>query len=652
MDECSCFSVWLLVQTVLTTSVLLRDPNDLGQQTFQLATANGASLRYFEQGIRYLWAADGTRAAASFRESHRLDPNCSLCFWGEGLALGPNLDSFDDPLALKQVPQAAQCASKALYMIQTRPTTLSELSRDKGLVQALVKRYSNNLAEYTARRGDFQRAYAWAMEGVAADNPTDVDVKAFAAEAWMLTMQWDYWAVEGTPDATSATEHALQLLEAALQQQPQHAGALRLKARVMSGGPYKRNTSMRIAQALERLMPGSPEFQQAAGSAYFRASAYDNSCLAYQRAVDAGNLQVHPLRNLESLVYGLRATGQYAAALQASMKLQRLADMYLSAEKWDVGCQAERYSMQHALTLLFFSRHDEVLGIEGPSANRTFAGAVWRFARGMASVNLGLAPQAMAELAELQGLAVFISESLKSDPLKYGRFQAQAVCNIYAALLRAQVQRIRRPGLPIDIASLKRAVILAESLPWDEPPQYYLSPLLFLGAALLARGDNSGASEAFGRVVSKDTPFRPLALFGLCEATAAGRVTNKSQECDDAARLELKSAWRNADADLRAPFAAVVLKQTVLIDVTSETDEPAGKRTISLTDQMLQSPGTWGSIAAYAVLAAVATCFLCRSHQADYAPIGMQESESELSSSQSSARTLNSATVSQFSSSN
>jgi hypothetical protein len=57
------------------------------------------NARYFDQGFRLLSAFDFRRAVLAFRAASAATEaeGCVLCQWGEAMALGPNLNSFDEP---------------------------------------------------------------------------------------------------------------------------------------------------------------------------------------------------------------------------------------------------------------------------------------------------------------------------------------------------------------------------------------------------------------------------------------------------------------------------------------------------------------------------------------------------------------------------
>ena len=92
------------------------------------------SVRYFNQGFRLLAAFDFRRAVISFRAAQDADASCALCVWGEAFALGPNLNSFDEPRLLASVPAAFQKAQQAEKMQSSSQLEL-------GLIRALQARY-------------------------------------------------------------------------------------------------------------------------------------------------------------------------------------------------------------------------------------------------------------------------------------------------------------------------------------------------------------------------------------------------------------------------------------------------------------------------------------------------------------------------------
>ena len=64
----------------------------LGGVTYRIATANQLAQSYFDQGLRLTYAFNHNEAQRAFRKAQKLDPDCAMCFWGEALVLGPNIN--------------------------------------------------------------------------------------------------------------------------------------------------------------------------------------------------------------------------------------------------------------------------------------------------------------------------------------------------------------------------------------------------------------------------------------------------------------------------------------------------------------------------------------------------------------------------------
>ncbi len=70
---------------------------DLANSPFPVTTGNDKARRYFSQGLLLNYGFNHSGAVRSFRKAQRLDPGCAMCWWGEALALGPNINApMDD----------------------------------------------------------------------------------------------------------------------------------------------------------------------------------------------------------------------------------------------------------------------------------------------------------------------------------------------------------------------------------------------------------------------------------------------------------------------------------------------------------------------------------------------------------------------------
>src|SRR5262245_25292524 len=78
---------------------------DLGDHRHPVTTKSATAQRYFDQGLRLVYAFNHDEAIRAFREAARLDPGCAMAWWGIAFASGPNynmpIDEERDRTALK-----------------------------------------------------------------------------------------------------------------------------------------------------------------------------------------------------------------------------------------------------------------------------------------------------------------------------------------------------------------------------------------------------------------------------------------------------------------------------------------------------------------------------------------------------------------------
>jgi hypothetical protein len=135
--------------------------------------------------MAFAYGFNHAAAIASFREAQKRDPSCAMCWWGESLAYGPNINA---PLT----PDANGLALKAIARAQELSANVTPPER--ALIMALAKRYS---ADPNAKRENLDGAYADAMLMVARYYPQHDDISLLAAESAMDTLPWNYGMPKG-----------------------------------------------------------------------------------------------------------------------------------------------------------------------------------------------------------------------------------------------------------------------------------------------------------------------------------------------------------------------------------------------------------------------------------------------------------------------
>jgi len=155
----------------------------LGTLSYTITTASPDAQAFFDQGLRLFYAFNPGEAVASFRAASDADPACAMCFWGEALTLGPNLNAGmwdgNNPAALAAVDKAKALAANVTV-------------REQALIDAIAARYA---ADKDAKRDDLNLAYADAMAKVHAAHKGDAEIAVIYAEAAMNvgSEPWSRW---------------------------------------------------------------------------------------------------------------------------------------------------------------------------------------------------------------------------------------------------------------------------------------------------------------------------------------------------------------------------------------------------------------------------------------------------------------------------
>src|SRR5688572_30919405 len=68
----------------------------LGRYSYRVSTASPDAQRWFDQGLRLVYAFNHHEAQRAFREAVRRDPRCAMCFWGIAITEGSNYNHPTD----------------------------------------------------------------------------------------------------------------------------------------------------------------------------------------------------------------------------------------------------------------------------------------------------------------------------------------------------------------------------------------------------------------------------------------------------------------------------------------------------------------------------------------------------------------------------
>ena len=508
--------------------------DNLGDYHRTISTYLPQAQRYFDQGLRLMFAFNLEEAERSFRAAVEIDPTCALCSWGVAMALGPHIN-------FAATPERTVAANAAAAEAQRWAAAATPVER--ALIQAIARRYSDPPPADAPGQLALDTAYAEAMKAAAKAFPEDADLAYLAAEAMMNLHPWDLYETNGTPKTW--TPEIVALLERALAKAPDHPGLCHLYIHSVEAS-RRPERAVGAAERLRATIPGAGHLVHMPSHIFQRVGRYADSALANERAVAAdgaylpyaGNYMIYPMyaaHNHQFLWFAAQMEGRSATAYSAARDTAtRLPIEMLRAMPGYDGWLA-----YPVWTLVRFGRWQGVLAEPLPPAEFPYASAVAHVARGMAQARLGKVAEAREESAEAErNYALLPAEATQ------GFNPVTALAAIARSLLAAEIARASGDS-PAAIARLSEAVATEDQLRYDEPSDWYFPVRHLLGPQLLEAGRNA-AAEALLRVDLERNPENGWALTGLAAALRRQGRANEAATVD----RRLAFAWSRADLEL------------------------------------------------------------------------------------------------------
>lgn len=516
-----------------STAVPLYD--NLGDHHYAISTEVPAAQAYFDQGLRLYYAFNHAEAVRAFREAQRLDPDCAMCWWGEALAWGPNINlPMDTP--------AGVAAYTALQGTLARRDQASE--HEQALIDALAVRYE---AEPGEDRGPLDQAYANAMAGVASRFPGDHEVAVLYAEALMDLRPWDYWAEDGRPNPGIAD--ALASLESVIAVDEKHPGACHFFIHAVE--KLYPDRAVECAERLANLMPGAGHLVHMPGHIYIRVGRYADAVEANEHAIHADETYIQDQRpamgmytagyyphNYDFMAFAAMMIGRGDQAITAAETVATLLPAELfGAPGMDF---LQHWSIRPLLVRIRFARWDELLNEPSPPASQPHARAIWHYARGRALAAQGETEPAVAELEQLRSLMK--DEAVQGIKMEYN--PSTDLLGIAEQVLAGWIDASAgRDDAAVE--ALREAVRREDRLLYGEPPEWTVPARQDLGAVLLQGGRFTEAEQTFREDLDR-FPNNGWSLHGLA---AALRGQGRADEADRVASA-FAQAWATADVAL------------------------------------------------------------------------------------------------------
>lgn len=108
-----------------------------------ITTASPDAQKYFDQGMVLAFGFNHAESIRSFKAAQKFDPTCAMCFWGEALATGPNINVISNGNAVM-----SDAGRSAAFLAINNAIELkgSASPREKALIEALATRYNGDLS--------------------------------------------------------------------------------------------------------------------------------------------------------------------------------------------------------------------------------------------------------------------------------------------------------------------------------------------------------------------------------------------------------------------------------------------------------------------------------------------------------------------------
>jgi tetratricopeptide (TPR) repeat protein len=513
------------------TATLMRG---LGDLQHPVSTKNPAAQKFFDQGLRLVYAFNHDEAARSFQHAAKLDPTMAMAYWGIAEAVGPN---YNDPANEPRRKQAYDAIQKALQLSANAPAS------ERAYIEALAQRYSD---DPNADLRQLAVNYANAMREVTKTYPDDLDAATLFAEAMMNLHPWGLWEADGTPE--EGTEEVISVLESVIRRDPNHMGAVHyyIHAVEASSNPDR---ALASANRLAVLAPAAGHLVHMPAHIYIRTGYYDAAIKTNEKAaaadrayIEASGVQgLYPMmyysHNLHFIAISAGMTGQFSEAKRAAAQLADNVRLHVKDMP-----PLEPFMTMPTAVLIRFHRWHDILQLPAPDPSMKIETSFWHFARGMAFAGIGKLSEAQAEHGKLVAIEnATPADALYSMPINN---KTRDILKIADNLLAAKIAMAQGDSASA-ISTLHEAVAVQDALNYGEPPDWFFPVRESLGAVLLRSANTVEAEKVFREDLQRN-PRNPRSLFGLRESLKAQKRDYDAHFVD----TQFRAAWKAADTQL------------------------------------------------------------------------------------------------------
>ncbi len=460
----------------------------IGSHSWKISAKNDSAQFYFNQGINLYYGFHIIESLPSFKKAQLFDSTCSMLYWGEALAYGPNINDYE----YAPSPDALLAVKKAKEFIN------AATAKEKDLVEAIAVHYSD---DSTQERKQLNELYAGKMKSLHSKYPTDAEIGALYADALMNLHPWDLWMHDGTPEPW--TPQIESLLEGILKYAPDHPGANHYYIHTMEASPFA-DKAIASANRLGRLAPGMAHMVHMPSHIYIRTGQYDKGIDVNRSAAAsyASYLSLYPEVALNASLYEIHNRhmqaacsmngNDYASALKDAMDCRNSVDTSLLSTDAPGGNYLQYVYMTPELTMVTFEKWNDILNRPDVKSDLHYAALIQQFAKGMAWANTGEPAKAKSSISKIEAL---LNEEDLSIP--FTPFSAAVTSGRVARyiLLGTIAEKENDPGAALNY--YKIAVTTEDSIVYNEPRDWLVPARHYYGNLLRQLKKNKRAVRVF-----------------------------------------------------------------------------------------------------------------------------------------------------------
>ena len=513
----------------------------LGDHSHLITTSQEGVQQYFNQGLVLAFAFNHAESIRSFKAAQTLDPNCAMCYWGEALARGPNINVTSNGKAVMSDEERIKAFKAAL---KAKDLMVNSTPKEQAYITALSSRYDGDI---TSDRNVLDLSYAEAMEKVVRIYPEDMDAASLYSEALMNTMPWNYWSDDGSPKPD--TIKVISKLEEVLEKEPNHPLAIHLYIHAVEASSSPERAEL-AAERLGNLVPGAGHLVHMPAHIFWRVGRYH----------DASEANINAAKVDEEYIAQCNAQGFYPAAyyphnihfLWAASTMEGRSELsiesalkvakYVNLDQIKLFPTIEYFHTIPLLSYVRFGKWEEILNSSKPAPEFKYSQGIYHYAKGMAYAAGGELQKAREEQSQILPL----KESKEVKIIIKGGQPSGLLLEIASELLTGQIA-FSNNNFSIASRHFEAAVNLQDSLPYTEPPFWYYPARQSLGNSLMKEGKISAAENVYRRDL-QDYPRNGWSLFGLSLALEAQGKTEEAEEVNKKFRL----IWQLSDIKLEA----------------------------------------------------------------------------------------------------